>query len=176
MIRLLTNANLSNGTNETCRALYFIFGLILFRRRLSTRYLLQRVLPYVINLKSNEFMLEPNVYIMCSLINILITLELNASNDRSDDLFSVRSWKDKCHSILFGTVEDKYDDIRAKSEDTSVFDAYHNFLDWSSSELFSSDNVRPVNYFIGWLQNSFWMFSRKINSLKQFIKPKLVSV
>ena len=31
------------------------------------------------------------------------------------------------------------------------------------------------NYFLGWLQTILWMFSRKNKSLKQFIKPKLVS-
>ena len=72
IIRLLTNINTSNGIYETRRGLYFIFGLILFRRRSSTRCLLQKVLPYLINIKSNEFMLEPNVYCMCLLLNILL--------------------------------------------------------------------------------------------------------
>ncbi|CAF2321704.1 unnamed protein product [Rotaria sp. Silwood2] len=178
LTRLLTNINTSNGIYETRRALFFIFGFILFRRRSSTRCLLQQVLPYLINIKSNEFMLEPNVYNMCILLNILLVLELNTKNDQLGDLFCVKSWKQlyqPTDSMLFDTIEDNSDDVIPKSEDSTVIDVYHEFLDWSSKELFSSDNVRPVNYFLGWLQTILWMFSRTTKSLKQFIKPKLIA-
>ncbi|CAF1357477.1 unnamed protein product [Rotaria sordida] len=178
LIRLLTNINTSNGIYETCRGIFFIFGFILFRRRSSTRCLLQQVLPYLINIKSNEFMLEPNVYSMCLLLNILLLLELNTKNDQLEDLFHVKSWKQiyqPIDSMLFDTIDDNYHNIIPKSEDITVLNVYHEFLDWSSKELFSSDNVRPVNYFLGWLQTILWMFSRTTKSLKQFIKPKLIA-
>jgi hypothetical protein len=179
LIRLLTNINTSNGIYETRRGLYFIFGFILFRRRSSTRCLLQKVLPYLINLKSNEFMLEPNVYGMCLLLNLLLILEFNTNNNQLEDLFHIKSWKQinqSIDSMLYDTIEDNVGgDIILKYEDTSVTDAYHEFLDWLSKEFFSSDNVRPINYFIGWLQTILWMFSRTAKSLKPFIKPKLVS-
>ncbi|CAF4611209.1 unnamed protein product [Rotaria sp. Silwood1] len=178
LTRLLTTINTSNGIYETRRAIFFIFGFILFRRRSSTRCLLQEVLPYLINIKSNEFMLEPNVYSMCILLNILLALELNTKNDQLGNLFRVKSWKQiyqPIDSMLFDTIEDNYDDIIPKSEDLTVINVYHEFLDWSSKELFSSDNVRPVNYFLGWLQTILWMFSRTTKSLKQFIKPKLIA-
>ncbi|CAF2040283.1 unnamed protein product [Rotaria magnacalcarata] len=178
LTRLLTNINTSNGIYETRRALYFIFGFTLFRRRSSTRCLLQYVLPYLINIKSNEFMLEPNVYSMCLLLNILLVLELNINNDELGDLFRVKSWKkmyQTVDSMSFDTLEDNYNDLMPKYEETSVLDAFHEFLDSSSKELFSSDSVRPVNYFLGWLQTILWMFSRKNKSLKQFIKPKLIA-
>jgi len=178
LTRLLTNLNTSNGIYETRRGLYFILGYILFRRRSSTRSLLQHVLPYLISIKSNEFMLEPNVYSMCLLLNILLILEYNTNNDQLEDLFRVKSWKQinqSMDSMLYDTIEENFGDIIPKYEDTSVIDAYHEFLDWSSKELFSSDAVRPVNYFLGWLQTVLWMFSRTAKSLKPFIKPKLVS-
>jgi hypothetical protein len=178
MVRLLTNINTSNGIYETRRALYFLLGIILFRRRSSTRCLLQYVLPYLINIKSNEFMLEPNVYSMCLLLNILLMIEFNTNDDQLEDLFRMKSWKklfQSNDSMIFDTTDDNFDDIIPKYEDKSVIDAYHEFLDWSSKELFLSDNVRPVNYFLGWLQTILWMFSRTAKSLKPFIKPKLVS-
>ncbi|UJR24962.1 hypothetical protein I4U23_006326 [Adineta vaga] len=176
--RLFTNINTSNGIYETRRAISFLLGLILFRRRSSTRSLLQQSLPYLINIKSNEFMLEPNVYHMCLLLNILLILEFHSSNNQLDDLFHVKSWK-KCNqsndSMMLDTIDDQIDEILPKYEDDSVTNAYHEFLDWSSKELFLSDNVRPVNYFLGWLQTVLWMFSRTAKSLKPFIKPKLVA-
>ncbi len=178
MVRLLTNINTSNGIYETRRALYFLLGIILFRRRSSTRCLLQYVLPYLINIKSNVFMLEPNVYSMCLLLNILLMIEFNTNDDQLEDLFRMKSWKklfQSNDSMIFDTTDDNFDDIIPKYEDKSVIDAYHEFLDWSSKELFLSDNVRPVNYFLGWLQTILWMFSRTAKSLKPFIKPKLVS-
>jgi hypothetical protein len=179
LTRLLINLNTSNGIYETRRGIYFIFGLILFRRRSSTRCLLQKVLPYIINIKSNEFMLEPNVYSMCLVLNILLILEFNTHNEQQlEDLFRIKSWKQinqPIDSMLYDTIEENFSDIIPKSEDTSVVDAYHEFLDWSSKELFSNGSVRPVNYFIGWLQTILWMFSRTAKSLKPFIKPKLVS-
>jgi hypothetical protein len=176
LTRLLTTINTSNGIYETRRALCFILGFILFRRRSSTRCLLQHVLPYLINMKSNEFMLEPNVYCMCLLLNILLVLELNTNTEQLEDLFRVKSWKQinqPIDSMLYDTLDN--DIVPKYDEDTSVTDAYHEFLDWSSKELFSSDSVRPVNYFLGWLQTILWMFSRTVKSLKPFIKPKLVS-
>lgn len=176
--RLLTNINTSNGIHETRRALYFIFGFTLFRRRSSTRYLLKNILPYLINMKSNECMLEPNVYSMCLLLNILLGLELNTKNNQFNDLFRVKSWKQAYQprdSTLFDSNDENYDDHMPQYEDNSVTDAYHEFFNHSSNELFSSDNVRPVNYFLGWLQSIIWMFSRINESLKPFIKPKLVS-
>jgi hypothetical protein len=179
LTRLLTNINTSNGIYETRRALYFIFGFILFRRRSSTRSLLQQVIPYLINIKSNEFMLEPNVYSMCLLMNILLVLEMHVNNHQLGDLFRIKSWKQinqPIDSMFNDTIDDHYDDIIIKYEDTSVIDAYHEFLDWSSKELFNSDSVRPVNYFLGWLQTILWMFSRTAKPLKPFIKPKLVRI
>ncbi|CAF1490259.1 unnamed protein product [Adineta steineri] len=178
MTRLLTNLNTSNGIYETRRGLYFLFGLILFRRRSATRCLLQQVIPYLINIKSNEFMLEPNVYNMCLVLNILLVLELNTNDNQLEDLFHIKPWKkfyQSNDSMLFDTIDDRVDDILPKYEDKSVTNAYHEFLDWSSKELFLSDNSRPVNYFLGWLQTILWMFSRTVKSLKPFIKPKLVA-
>lgn len=164
IIRLLTNINTSNGIYETARALYFILGLILFRRRSSTRCLLKQVLPYLFNVKSNEFMLEPNVYTTCFILNILLALEFNQSDDQFKCLFQVKSWKEM-HSM---------EDIIPKYEDTSVADAYYSLLDYASEELFSSETLRPVNYFLGWFQTILWMFSRTAKSLKPFVRPKLV--
>jgi hypothetical protein len=165
IIRLLTNINTSNGIYETGRALYFIFGLILFRRRSSTRCLLQQVLPYLYNIKSNEFMLEPNVYSISLILSILLMLEFNRNNDQLEDLFRVKSWKE---ISPIGNILPKY-------EDSSIADAYNRLLDYSSEEMFSSDTLRPVNYFLGWFQTVLWMFSRTAKSLKPFIKAKLVS-
>ena len=162
IIRLLTNINTSNGIYETGRALYFIFGLILLRRRSSTLSLIEQVLPYLFNIKSNEFMLEPNVHSMCLLLNILLTIELNRNNDQLDDLFRVKSWKE----ILF--------DIIPKYDNTNIVNAYHYLLNNSSEELFASETLRPVNYFFGWFQTVLWMFSRTAKILKPFVKPKLV--
>ncbi len=160
IIRLLTNINTSNGIYETGRALYFIFGLILFRRRSSTRYLLDQALPYLYNIKSNEFMLEPNVYSISLILSILLMLEFNQNNDQLEDLFRVKSWKEN---------------IIPKYEDSSITDAYNRLLTYSSEEMFSSDTLRPVNYFLGWFQTILWMFSRTAKSLKPFIKAKLVT-
>ncbi|CAF1033305.1 unnamed protein product [Adineta ricciae] len=176
--RLLTNMNTSNGIYETRRALSFLLGLVLFRRRSSTRCLLQKSLPYLINIKSNDFMLEPNVYHMCLLFNILLVLELNTNREQTEEIFHVKPWKRTVQSndsMLVDAVDETFDDILSKYEDTSVIDAFHEFLDWSSRELFISDNVRPINYFLGWLQTTLWMFSRTAKSLKSFIKPKLVA-
>jgi hypothetical protein len=164
IVRLLTNINTSNGICETGRALYFIFGLILFRRRSSTRCLLKQALPYLFNLKSNEFMLEPSVYSISVILNILLILEFNRNNDQLEDIFCVKPWKE-ISSI---------DNIIPKYEDTSVTDAYHCLLNFSTEELFSSETLRPVNYFLGWFQTILWMFSRTAKSLKPFVKPKLV--
>ncbi|CAF1194933.1 unnamed protein product [Rotaria magnacalcarata] len=165
VVRLLTNINTSNGIYETGRALYFILGLILFRRRSSTRCLLKQVLPYLFNVKSNEFMLEPNVYTTCFILNILLTLELNQHDSQLQDSFRVKSWKEM-YSM---------DDVVPKYDDTSVIDAYYTLLNSSSEELFSSETLRPVNYFLGWFQTILWMFSRTVKSLKPFVKPKLVA-
>ena len=179
MTRLFTNMNTSNGIHEIRRGLHFIFGLILFRRRSSTRCLLQQVLPYLINMKSNEFMLEPNVYSTCLKLSTLLLLELNTNHEQIEDLFRVKPWQptqnQSMETIFQETMETNLHDIAPKYLDTGVTDAYHGFLDWSSKELFSGDNVRPVNYFLGWLQTILWMFSRTAKSLKPFIKPKLVS-
>ena len=163
-IRLLTNINTSNGIYETSRALYFILGLILFRRRSSTRCLLKRVLPYLFNLKSNEFMLEPNIYTICLILNILLMLEFFGKDDQLDDVFRIKSWKEVRSSH----------DIITKYEDSSVADAYDSLLNYSSEELFSSETLRPVNYFLAWFQTILWMFSRTAKSVKRFVKPKLV--
>jgi hypothetical protein len=168
IIRLLTNINTSNGIYETGRALYFIFGLILFRRRSSTRCLLEQVLPYLFNIKSNEFMLEPNVYSISLILNILLILEFNQTNDQLEDLFHVKSWKE------IYPIDENFDIIIPKYENTSVTNAYNYLLNYSSEELFSSETLRPVNYFLGWFQTILWMFSRKAKSLKTFVKPKLV--
>jgi hypothetical protein len=62
-------------------------------------------------------------------------------------------------SMIYDTMDDHFSDIIPKyDEDSSAIDAYHQFLDWSSRELFSSDSVRPVK------------------SLKPFIKPKFAFV
>lgn len=172
--RLFTNMNTSNGIYETRRGLHYILALILFRRRSSTRCLLEHVLPYLINMKSNEFMLEPNVYTACLILSVLLLLELNTNQEQIDDLFRVKSWQ-PMETMFQETMDTNVHDITPKYSDTSVTDAYHWFLDWSSKELFSGDNVRPVNYFHGWLQTILWMFSRTAKSLKPFIKPKLVS-
>jgi hypothetical protein len=164
IVRLLTNINTSNGICETGRALYFIFGLILFRRRSSTRCLLKQALPYLFNLKSNEFMLEPSVYSISVILSVLLILEFNRNNDQLEDIFCVKPWKE-ISSI---------DNIIPKYEDTSVTDAYHCLLNFSTEELFSSETLRPVNYFLGWFQTILWMFSRTAKSLKPFVKPKLV--
>lgn len=158
IVHLLIHINTSNGIYETNRALYLIFSLILFRRRSSTRCLLEQTFPYLFNIKSNEFMLEPNVYIMCLILNILLMLELNPSND---ELFQVKSWRET--------------NVKHDHDDTSVVDGFQTFMNSSSNELFSSDTLRPVNYFLGWFQTILWMFSRTAQVLKPFIKPKLVN-
>ena len=168
LTRLCINMNNSNGIYETRRALYFIFGLILYRRRSATHSLLQQILPYLVNIKSNEFMLEPNVYSMCLLMNILLVLEFNSSDEQLGELFRVKPWKH-----LSG--DERTRDHLPKYEDTSVIDTYQQFFEWASNELFTSDNVRPVNYFLGWLQTVLWMFSRTAKVLKAFIKPKLIA-
>lgn len=148
IIRLLNETNCSNGIYETGRALFFLFGLILFRRRSSTRALLNDVFPSVFNLKSNEFMLEPHVYSMCCILNILLTLELHPMTEENS--------------------------LRISFEDSTVIDAFERFLTKSSDELFSTETLRPANYFFDWFQTILWMFSRTVKSLKIFVKPKLV--
>lgn len=177
MTRLLSALNMSNGIYETRRGMYFLLGISLFRRRASTRALFQQTIPYLINVKSNEFMLEPNVYLMCLALNVLLLLEFNTNEDPLEEIFRVKSWKKLYQSgepMVFDTIDEHTDDILPKYEDRSVTDAYHEFFDWSSKELFLSDNVRPVNYFLGWLQTILWMFSRTAKLFKPFIKPKLV--
>lgn len=149
IIRLLNETNCSNGIYETGRALFFLFGLILFRRRSSTRALLNDVFPSVFNSKSNEFMLEPHVYSMCCILNILLTLELHPMTEKTS--------------------------LRISFEDSTVIDAFERFLTKSSDELFSTETLRPVNYFFDWFQTILWMFSRTVKSLKNFVKPKLVA-
>ena len=173
LTRLLVNLNTSNGIHETRRALYFIFGFILFRRRSSTCYLLEEILPYLINIKSNDFMLEPNVYHMCLLMNVLLVLEFSSSDDQLGQRFRVKTWREFSASTNVWS-SDFNEEICPKYDDTRVTDAFHNFFTWASNELFSSDNVRPVNYFLGWLQTVLWMFSRTAKVLKPFIKSKLV--
>jgi hypothetical protein len=168
IIRLLTNINKSDGIYETGRALYLIFGLILCRRRSATRYLLEEALPYLFNIKSNEFMLEPNVYSISLILNILLMLEFIRNNDQLEDLFRIKPWRD------IYPMDENFDIIRPKYEDTSVADAYNYLLNYSAEELFSSDTLRPVNYFLGWFQTILWMFSRTAKSLKPFVKPKIV--
>jgi hypothetical protein len=168
IVRLLTNINTSNGIYETGRGLYFIFGLILFKRHSSTRCLLEQVLPYLFNIKSNEFMLEPNVYSISLILNILLILEFNRNNDQLEDIFCVKSWKN------IYPMNENLNIIIPKYEDISVADAYNYLLNYSSEELFSSETLRPVNYFLGWFQTILWMFSRTAKSLKPFVKPKLV--
>ena len=178
LTRLFTNLNTSNGIYETRRGIHCILGLILFRRRSSTRVLLREVLPYLINLKSNEFMLEPNVYGMCLLLNVLLVLEFYTTNGGLEELFRVKSWKQINQTndsmVVESVAENAISELKPIYEDTSVIDAYQEFLNWSSKELFCSDTIRPVNYFLGWLQTILWMFSRTTKILKPFIKPKLV--
>ena len=109
-------------------------------------------------------MLEPNVYCTSLILSILLLLEFNGNNDQLEDLFRVKSWKEMSLK----------DEIIPTYEDTSVTDAYHLLLNYSSEELFSSETLRPVNYFLGWFQTILWTFSRTAKLLKPFIKPKLV--
>lgn len=168
IVRLLTNINTSNGIYETGRALYLIFGLILFNRRSSTRSLLEQALPYLYNIKSNEFMLEPNVYSISLILNVLLMLELHQIDLPIEEQFRVKPWKS-----LY-PIEENSKNMLPKYEDASVTNAYHKLLNYSSEEMFSSDTLRPVNYFLGWFQTILWMFSRKGNALKPFVKAKLV--
>ncbi|CAF1112024.1 unnamed protein product [Adineta ricciae] len=161
--RLIINMNMSNGIYETKRGLHFIFGLILFRRRSLTRCLLQEVFPYLFNMKSNEFMLEPNVYTTSLILCVLLTIEFQENTSESNDLAYVKPWKESNNAI------------KPTREDTSVFDAFHFFLNSSSDELFASETLRPVNYFFSWFQTILWMLSRQVNSLKPFVKPKLIA-
>ena len=168
-VRLLTNINTSNGIYETGRALYLIFGLILFHRRSSTRSLFEQALPYLYNIKSNEFMLEPNVYSISLIMDVLLMLEFHQRDSSIEDAFRTKSWKE-----LY-PIEEHSKHILPKYEDQSVTNAYHTLLDYSSEEMFSSDTLRPVNYFLGWFQTILWMFSRTAKSLKPFVKTKLVT-
>ncbi|UJR23853.1 hypothetical protein I4U23_026828 [Adineta vaga] len=161
--RLFIHMNTSNGVYETNRGLYFIFGLILFRRRLSTRCLLEEVFPYLFNMKSNDFMLEPNVYGISLILCTLLSIEFHENTNQLDDIFYVKPWRESLNVM------------KSKNEDTTVSDAFHFFLNSSSEQLFASETLRPVNYFFGWFQTILWMFSRKDQSLKPFIKPKLVA-
>ena len=158
IIRILTETNASNGIYETGRALFFLFGLILFRRRSSSRSLFEEVFPYLFNMKSNEFMLEPHVYSTCLMMSILLLLELHPNNEP----FPPKPWNDLPTSV------------HLEHDDNSVIDAYRKFLDYSEEELFSSETLRPVNYFLDWFQTILWMFSRTVPTLKPFVKPKLV--
>jgi hypothetical protein len=161
VVRLLSNINSSNGVFETARALHLIFGLILLRRRSSTRCLFETVFPYLFNLKSNEFMLEPNVYCTSLIMSILLAVELQG-NDAEEELFRVKPWREPTSVSL------------PKSGDTSVTDAYGFFLNDVSEELFATETLRPVNYFLGWFQTILWTFSRRVRFLKPFVKAKLV--
>ena len=109
-------------------------------------------------------MLEPNIYTISLIMNILLVVELNGTKDWQEDLCRVKSWRDVHPTEM----------ILPKYENTNVIDAYHSLFDYSSEELFSSETLRPVNYFLGWFQTILWMFSRTIKSIKPFIKPKLV--
>jgi hypothetical protein len=111
-------------------------------------------------------MLEPNVYSISLILTILLMLEFNRNNDQLEDLFRIKSWKEIDPNIS--------NIIIPKYEDSSVSDAYNRLLNYSSEEMFSSDTLRPVNYFLGWFQTILWMFSRTAKSLKPFVKAKLV--
>jgi len=113
-------------------------------------------------------MLEPNVYSISSILNILLLLEFNQNHDQLEDLLRVKSWKE------IYPMDENFNNIIPKYEDRSVADAYNYLLNYSSEELFSSETLRPVNYFLGWFQTILWMFSRTAKSLKPFVKPKLV--
>ena len=168
IIRLLTHINTSNGIYETGRALYFIFSLVLFRRRSSTRCLLTEVLPYFYNTKSTEFMLEPNVYNISLILNVLLMLEFIPNNDQLEEIFRIKSWKE------IYPEDENLGHIATQYEDGSVAEAYNSLLNYSMEEMFSSDTLRPVNYFLGWFQTILWMFSRTAKALKPFVKAKLV--
>ncbi len=73
-------------------------------------------------------------------------------------------------------MEDHFSDIIPKyDEDSSVIDAYHRFLDWSSKELFSSDSVRPVKSLKPFIKPKLVShFSRKLNSLFQYFKDRSI--
>ena len=175
IVRLLTHMNSSAGIHETGRTLHFLFGFLLLRRRSSSRCLVEQGLPYLFNIKSNEFMLEPHVYSMSLLMIVLLTSELHSNTDQVDGLFQVPPW-----SILSPDDQSSPSHPMAKArlrwsnDDRSVADAYHQLLDNASEELFSSETLRPVNYFIGWFQTILWMFSRTATSLQPFVKSRLV--
>lgn len=164
IIALLIETNASNEIHEMSRALFFLFGQILFRRRSFTRLLFEQVFPSLFNMKSNEFMLEPHVYSMCLMMNVLLTLELHPNND----LFPLKSWMEIYSS---NRTENS---VRIRYEDSTVINAYEQFLHYASEELFSTETVKPVNYFLNWFQTILWMFSRTVKTLKPFVKPKLV--
>ena len=46
------------------------------------------------NIKSNDFMLEPNVYHTCLVMNILLVLEFNSSDEQLGQRFRVKLWKE----------------------------------------------------------------------------------
>ena len=176
IVRLLTYMNSSTGIHETGRTLHFLFGILLLRRRSSSRCLVEQGLPYLFNIKSNEFMLEPHVYSMSLLMIVLLTSELHSNTDQADGLFQVSPWlnhsaDDRSPPSLHTMATRR---LRWSSGDQSVADAYHRLLDNASEELFSSETLRPVNYFIGWFQTILWMFSRTATSLQPFVKSRLV--
>ncbi|CAF4080809.1 unnamed protein product, partial [Rotaria sp. Silwood1] len=71
ILRLLIDINTSNRIYETGRALYFIFDLILFRRCSSTCCLLEQVLPYLFNIKSNEYITNFLIFHMINFLGML---------------------------------------------------------------------------------------------------------
>ena len=96
-------------------------------------------------------------------------LEYNQNNNQLEDIFRIKLWKE-----IYPMNESFNNTIIPIYEDTSITDAYNYLLNYSSEELFSSDTLRPVNYFLGWFQTILWMFSRTAKSLKPFVKAKLV--
>lgn len=162
--RIFQQLNASNGIYETNRALSFLFTLIVVRRRSSTRSLFEQVFPYLFNMKSNEFLLEPNVQMISSMITILFTLEFNSTNQ----ILPLKSWKTNSFD------SSNRNKVVVFPQEFSLVELLQKFFDFASSEIFAVELVRPVNYFVRWLQTNIAAFSRTVPQLKVFLKPKLV--
>ncbi|CAF1459840.1 unnamed protein product, partial [Didymodactylos carnosus] len=129
--RLLLNINTCNGIHETSRSLHFLFGILLFQRRLSAKLLTSEILPYLCNLKSNEFMLEPHAYTMCFSMIILLCLEY--VNDLEQ--LHPKSWYD----IIYAQEQSKQRQTNKHDKDTGKMDD----MSWS---VFDNDDIADYRY------------------------------
>ncbi|CAF1645090.1 unnamed protein product, partial [Didymodactylos carnosus] len=100
-------------------------------RRLSAKLLTSEILPYLCNLKSNEFMLEPHAYTMCFSMIILLCLEY--VNDLEQ--LHPKSWYD----IIYAQEQSKQRQTNKHDKDTGKMDD----MSWS---VFDNDDIADYRY------------------------------